>query len=131
MPPPSPCRKKHLDRSRLVGVGTDQLKGGSMLTDLRVTMDDQPGGLASLGEALGAAGINIQGLCGVTSQGLGIIHLLVDDGAAARQAFENAGLTVEGETEVIVGDLPGDVVKPGPVVAIDRRLDDAVWNGTV
>ena len=102
-----------------------------MLTDLRVTMDNQPGGLASLGEALGAEGINIQGLCGVTSQGLGIIHLLVDDGAAARQAIENAGLTVEGETEVIVGDLPGDVDKPGTMGAMARRLADAGVNVSV
>jgi hypothetical protein len=99
-------------------------------TDLRVTMEDQPGGLAGLGEALGAAGINIQGLCGVTHEGIGIIHLLVEDGAAARQALEGAGITVEGESEVIVGDMPGDVDKPGIMGAMARKVADAgvnVW----
>src|SRR5262245_8318668 len=102
-----------------------------MATDMRVIMDDQPGGLADLGEALGAAGINIQGLCGVTHDGVGIIHLLVDDAAGARSALEGAGLNVEGETEVIVGEMPGDVDKPGIMGAMARKLADAGVNVTV
>jgi hypothetical protein len=102
-----------------------------MSTDLRLTMEDQPGGLADLGEALGAAGINIQGLCGVTHQGIGIIHVLVDDAAAARRALEGAGITVEGESEVIVGELPKDVDKPGTIGAMARKVADAGVNVTV
>ena len=102
-----------------------------MSTDLRVTMDDQPGGLADLGEALGAAGINIQGLCGVTHQGIGIIHILVEDAAAARQALDGAGIKVEGESEVIVGELPQDVDKPGTMGAMARKVADAGVNVSV
>lgn len=102
-----------------------------MSTDLLVTMEDRPGGLADLGEALGAAGINIQGLCGVTHQGMGIIHLLVEDGEAARLALEGAGIRVEGESEVIVGDLPDDVDRPGTMGAMARKVADAGVNVTV
>jgi hypothetical protein len=102
-----------------------------MSTDLQVTMDDRPGELADLGEALGAAGINIQGLCGIAHQGTGIIHVLVDDAAAARRALEGAGLTVEGESEVIVGELPEDVDKPGTMGAMARKVADAGVNVTV
>jgi hypothetical protein len=99
-----------------------------MSTDLRVRMDDQPGGLADIGEALGAAGINIQGLCGVTHERIGIIHLLVEDAAAARRALEGAGINVEGESEVIVGELPGDVDKPGIMGSMARKVADAGVN---
>jgi hypothetical protein len=102
-----------------------------MATDLRVIMDDSPGGLADLGEALGAAGINIEGLCGVTHQGTGIIHVLVDDAAAARSALEGAGLSVEGHTDVIVGELPENVDKPGTLGAMARKVADAGVNVTV
>jgi hypothetical protein len=102
-----------------------------MSIDLRVTMDDRPGGLADLGEALGAAGINIQGLCGVTHQGIGIIHILVEDAAAARGALEGAGVKVEGESEVIVGELPEDVDKPGTMGAMARKVADAGVNVSV
>src|SRR5689334_17722137 len=108
------------------GVGqSPERNGGDMSTDLRVVMDDQPGGLADIGEALGAAGVNIQGLCGVTYQGVGIIHILVEDAAAARSALEGAGMDVEGETDVIVGDMPGDVDKPGIMGAMARKIADA------
>ena len=102
-----------------------------MATDLRVIMDDSPGGLADLGEALGAAGINILGLCGVTHQGTGIIHVLVDDAAAARSALEGAGINVEDETDVIVGEMPGDTDKPGIMGAMARKVADAGVNVTV
>ena len=84
-----------------------------MPTDLGVTVEDRPGGLADIGEALGNAGINIEGLCGVGLGDRGVIHLLVEDGAAARAALEGAGLTVESESEAIVSEIPGDVEHAG------------------
>ena len=102
-----------------------------MATDLRVILDDSPGGLADIGEALGGAGINIQGLCGVTHEGIGIIHILVEDAAAARSALEGAGINVEGEIEVIVGDLPEAVDKPGTLGAMARKVADAGVNVSV
>jgi hypothetical protein len=70
-----------------------------MATDLTITVDDSPGGLASVGEALGAAGINIEGLLGIGMEGRGIIHVCVQDGMAARKALEGAGIKVEGGSD--------------------------------
>ena len=71
------------------------------MKDLTVTLEDRPGTLADLGEALGKAGINIEGLCAVGSEGRAIVHLLVDDAAATRGALEGAGIKVEGEADPI------------------------------
>jgi hypothetical protein len=99
-----------------------------MPTDLGVTVEDRPGGLADVGEALGNAGINIEGLCGIGLGDRGVIHLLVADGAAARSALEAAGLTVESESEAIVSDLSGDVNTPGTMGRMARAVSDAGVN---
>ena len=99
-----------------------------MPTDLGVTVEDSPGGLADVGEALGNAGINIEGLCGVGLGDRGVIHLLVDDAAAARAALTGAGLTVESESEAIVSEIPGDVSTPGTMGRMARAVADAGVN---
>ena len=99
-----------------------------MATDLGVTVEDRPGGLADVGEALGNAGINIEGLCGMGLGDRGVIHLLVEDGTAARAALEGAGLTVESESEAIVSDLAGDVNPPGTIGRMARAVADAGVN---
>jgi hypothetical protein len=48
-----------------VGVSTKEVP----MKDLTVSLEDRPGTLADLGEALGKAGINIEGMCAVTSEG--------------------------------------------------------------
>jgi hypothetical protein len=99
-----------------------------MATDLAVSVEDRPGGLADVGEALGNAGINIEGLCGLGLGDRGLIHLLVEDGAAARAALEAAGLHVEGEAEAIVSPLPGDVDAPGTLGKMARAVAEAGVN---
>src|SRR4026209_2264513 len=100
-----------------------------MPTDLGVTVEDRPGGLADIGEALSNAGINIEGLCGMGLGDRGVIHLLVEDGAAARAALEGAGLTVESESEAIVSEIPGDGVgTPGTLGKMARAVADAGVN---
>jgi hypothetical protein len=99
-----------------------------MATDLGVTVEDRPGGLADIGEALGNAGINIEGLCGIGLGDRGVIHLLVEDGAAARSALEGAGLTVESESEALVSEIPGDVNTPGTMGRMARAVADAGVN---
>ena len=74
-----------------------------MATNLMVMMDDRPGELAKLGNALGNGGVNLAGACAITSRGQGMIHLLVEgDPAAARQALANEGIDVAEEREVLV-----------------------------
>jgi hypothetical protein len=99
--------------------------------DLLVTLEDRPGTLADVGEALGDAGINIEGVCAITHEGRGIIHLLVEDVAGARRALEGAGIKVEGETDVIVGEVPGDVDSPGTLGAMARKVANAGVNVTL
>lgn len=99
-----------------------------MATDLAVSVADQPGGLADVGEALGNAGINIEGLCGVGLGDRGVIHVLVEDGAAARAALEGAGLNVESEAEAIVSAIPGDVRTPGTMGKMARAVAEAGVN---
>jgi hypothetical protein len=99
-----------------------------MATDLGVTVEDRPGALADVGEALGNAGINIEGLCGIGLGDRGVIHLLVEDGAAARAALEGAGLTVESESDAIVSDLSGDVNTPGTMGRMARAVAGAGVN---
>jgi hypothetical protein len=99
-----------------------------MATDLAISVADRPGGLADVGEALGNAGINIEGLCGVGLGDRGVIHVLVEDGAAARTALEGAGLAVESEAEAIVSAIPGDVRTPGTLGQMARAVADAGVN---
>ena len=75
------------------------------MKDLTVSLEDRPGTLADLGEALGKAGINIEGMCGVASDGRSIIHVLVADAAAARMALEGAGIAVGVMSEILVGSI--------------------------
>jgi hypothetical protein len=99
-----------------------------MATDLTISVDDRPGGLASVGEALGGAGINIEGLCGLGMEGRGIIHVCVQDGAAARTALESAGLKVEGEAEAILSEPIQGSDDPGSLGMMARKIADAGIN---
>jgi hypothetical protein len=99
-----------------------------MATDLTVQLEDRPGTLAELGEALGSAGVNIDGLCAVTGAGRGKIHVLVEDASAARQALEGAGMQVAGEQEVLVLDAQDS---PGELGRIARAIADAGANITL
>ena len=95
------------------------------MTDLTISLGDQPGSLAKVGEALGKAGVNIEGICGVTVQGQGVIHLLVGDAAKARRALEANHIDVAKETEVVV--LPVED-RPGVLGNVARRLANAGVN---
>lgn len=96
-----------------------------MAKDLTVILEDLPGALAKMGETLGVAGINIDGICGVTCEGVGVIHVLVEDATAARKAFKEAGFETGVEREVLVIDI---VDRPGELGGITRRLASAGVN---
>jgi hypothetical protein len=90
------------------------------MQDLTVRLPDQPGGLARLGEALGAAGVNIDGLAGVGTGAEGVIHLLVADGAAAHAALHEAGIEASEPSDVLAiaaRDQPGELGNRARVVA--------------
>lgn len=93
-----------------------------MAKDLTIALEDRPGILADLGEALGGAGINIESFCGYTSAGRGILHLLVEDAGAARGALEDAGFAVEGEQDVLIVDVED---RPGALGVLARHISEA------
>ena len=100
-----------------------------MATDLTVFLDDQPGELGRLGRVLGAAGVNIEGFCALTSGGgQGEIHLLVDDAADAFDALAAAGIEIASEQEVAVVEVDD---RPGELGHVSRKLGDAGVNITL
>jgi hypothetical protein len=101
-----------------------------MAKDLLLSLEDRPGALADVGEALGNAGINIEGLAGFAIEGRGVAHILVEDAAAARSALESAGIKVEGESDVLIADMTGDATTPGTMGRMARKVADAGVNLT-
>lgn len=99
-----------------------------MARDLTVNLKDEPGELARVGEALGAAGVNIEGFVGLGVGGRGIVHLLVEDAAAARGALEAAGIDVEGDEDAIVADMSAQADTPGALGMAARTVADAGVN---
>jgi hypothetical protein len=99
-----------------------------MATDLTLYLDDHPGELARVGDVLGKAGANIDGLCALTSGGgLAEVHILVQDPTPAFEALDGAGIKIVAEQEVIV--LPIED-RPGALGEIARKLGDANVNIT-
>jgi hypothetical protein len=98
-----------------------------MSRDVTVILQDRPGELARLGQAVGEAGVNIQGMCAFTGEGSGVIHLLFEDdqSAAARNALEEAGMGVADEREVLVIDVED---RPGTLGELARSLGEAGVN---
>ena len=97
-----------------------------MAIDITLLVGDQPGELARVGEVLGRAGVNIEGLCAVTSGGgQAEVHVLVEDLEAALPALSRAGLAISAEQEVLVVALQD---RPGALGAVSRRLGDAGVN---
>jgi hypothetical protein len=95
--------------------------------DFTVILDDRPGELARLGQVLGDASVNIGGLAAFTGEGRGMIHVLIDDDAAARAtaALKAAKLGVADEREVLVIDV---VDRPGTLGELTRQLAEANVN---
>jgi hypothetical protein len=93
-----------------------------MATDLTVVVDDRAGQLAHLGEALGDAGINIEGFCATTQDGIGIVHVLVENAMVAQNALILADLKVEGESDAVVIDLTDEADRPGALGRMAGRV---------
>ena len=94
-----------------------------MATDLTVILENRPGTLADIGEALGNAGINIEGMCGFPCEGKGRLHILVEDGAAARRVLKDAGIQITEERKVIVLDIDD---RPGAFGSVARKIADEI-----
>ena len=96
-----------------------------MARDITVILENKPGTLADMGKALGDAGINIQGGCGLPFEGKGIIHLLVDDADTAIAALAGAGIEAHTPVPVIQKKFHDH---PGELGGLTRRMGDAGIN---
>lgn len=81
---------------------------------------------ALIGEMLGAAGVNIEGLCLTTCEDLNVIHFTVEEAVTARRVLENSGIEIRGVSEVFVfnKDKKRITGKPGSFGEICRTLAD-------
>jgi hypothetical protein len=91
--------------------------------DVCIDLPGKPGSLARFGEALGAAGVSLEGGGVFTVDGIGHAHFLVENGEAARAALEQAGLGTATLRPVLIRRLKQDV--PGQLGAISRALANA------
>ena len=106
-----------------------------MAWDLEVELVNQPGTIADLGEAAAAAEVNLSGGCGFAFEGVGVMHVLVDDPERAADAFGSAGLIVRGRREVLV---TVGANRPGALGELARRLPtlgstsiSSIWRLTI
>jgi len=95
-----------------------------LATDLTVLLTDRPGSLADVGEALGKAGVNVDGFFGFSLNNMAWAHLLVSDAGRAREALRGIADIAE-EHEVLVVDVEDKV---GALGEATRRLADAGVN---
>lgn len=94
--------------------------------DLTIQLDNIPGQLATMGEALGKAGFSIEGGGAFTVNNDGIAHFLFVDGEQAQHALEAVGIKVLACQEVIVQRLQQAV--PGQLGKLTRLMADAGVN---
>jgi hypothetical protein len=96
-----------------------------MAKDLTVILEDRPGTLADMSEALGGAGINIDGVCGLPCEGKGVIHIIVENAAEARRVLEDGGFEVSDEREVLLLEVDN---RPGSLGEVARKIANAGVN---
>src|SRR5574341_1442331 len=96
------------------------------MKDLTIILDNRPGALAEMGEALGRAGVSIEGGGAWVAGSDGVAHFLFERGAAAREALEAVGIRVLAERETLAQRLKQDV--PGQLGLLTRRMAEAGVN---
>ena len=96
-----------------------------MATDITLALVDEPGTLAKASDALGRAGVNIDGACGYVCDGQGVYHVLVQDVELGRRALMNSGFIIEDERRVVATPVEN---RPGAAAQLLRRVADAGVN---
>jgi hypothetical protein len=89
-----------------------------------VDLENKPGALATLAEALGAKGVNITGVSGASCGDSGRAAITTADDVTARTVFESTKMPFKEyeATEVSLSNTPGSLGKAA------RRLADAGVN---
>ena len=89
-----------------------------------VDLDNKPGELASLVEAIAQKGINITSFAGTTAGGNGGVVLITNDEAGTRRAINDIGCSAR-EIELVTASLEH---VPGSLAAAAKKLADAGVN---
>ena len=89
-----------------------------------VQLRNEPGGLATLAEALAARGVDLRAIGGGGIGGVGHVIMTTADDDAARAVLDDGGYTYH-EGESLITEVPD---RPGGMAEISRRLADAGVN---
>jgi hypothetical protein len=96
------------------------------MRDLAIQLAHRPGAIAEMGEALGAAGVSLEGGGAFAVSTGGLAHFLVADAERARRALADAGITVLADREVVAVRLNQEL--PGQLGRLARRVAQAGVN---
>jgi len=91
---------------------------------ISVFLENKPGKLLDVTRSLGEAEVNIRALCVADTTEFGVVRLIVDDPAAARESLKKKGFTVK-ETVVIAVEVDDS---PGGLAAALKPLVDQEMN---
>ena len=95
-----------------------------LMKEFSVTLANQPGQLATLARRLSTAGVHIESLAAIGSDGESLLRLMTDNSDATRRVLREAGLHFE-ERPVLDTFLPDE---PGALAEVAQRLADAGVN---
>ncbi|TMB53029.1 MAG: ACT domain-containing protein [Chloroflexi bacterium] len=89
-----------------------------------VELQNRPGGLAALAEAIAERGINITNVVGATCGGSGSLGIITNDEASTKTVLDGGSFSYR-QIDLVTADLDD---KPGTLGAAARRLADAGVN---
>ena len=96
------------------------------MRDLAIRLENHPGALAEMGEALGKAGVSVEGGGAFVVNGYGIAHFLFEDARAARKTLADRGIEVLADRAVLIQRLKQD--QPGQLGKIARKMAEVGVN---
>lgn len=88
------------------------------IKQVSIFVENKPGKLVEITDALGAAGIDIRAMSIADTQDFGILRLIVSDAAGAKAALTKVGCVVS-VTEVVAVAISD---KPGTLTDVIRKL---------
>ena len=94
------------------------------MKEFSVTLANKPGQLATLARQLADAGVHIESLAAIGTDGKSLVRFMPDDAVATRHVLEGAGVHFE-ERPILDTFLPNE---PGALAAVTQRLADAGVN---
>jgi hypothetical protein len=95
------------------------------MMDLTIEVENEPGALAAVAQAISDAGVNISAATCTGPGEKAEMHILVPHAEAARHALAISSVAVTGEREVVVVDAHD---RPGELADLARKVAEAGVN---